>query len=75
MPLLTKECIDNLWKQVEKLKHSNDQLVFDIFINQEYKRTCVNDIQINEFCKRVWEKDKLAIVEIVPVYREYVEVE
>ena len=51
------------------------QLVFDIFVNQEYKRTFVNDIQINEFCKRIWEKDILAIVEIVPVYREYVEVE
>jgi hypothetical protein len=51
------------------------QLVFDIFVNQEYKRTFINDIQINEFCKRIWEKDILAIVEIVPVYREYVEVE
>ena len=51
-----------------------EQLVFDIFINQEYKRTFVNEIQINEFCKRIWEKDILSIVEIVPVYREYVEV-
>jgi hypothetical protein len=52
----------------------NEQLVFDIFVNQEYKRTFINEIQINEFCKRIWEKDTLAIVEIVPVYREYVEV-
>ena len=57
------------------MKQLGKQLVFDIFVNQEYKRTFINDIQINEFCKRIWEKDILAIVEIVPVYREYVEVE
>lgn len=79
MPLLTKDYIDNLWKRVEKLKQEQEknrqQLIFDIFVNQEYKRTFVNDIQINEFCKRVREKDTLAIVEIVPVYRDYLHLE
>jgi len=68
MTILPKEIIHRFTRFPE-------QLVFDIFVNQEYKRTFVNDIQINEFCKRVWEKDRLAIVEVVPVYKEYIEVE
>lgn len=53
---------------------NKQELVFDVFVNGEYKRTFVNDIQINEFCKRVRSKDELAQVEIRPVYRYYVEV-
>lgn len=50
------------------------ELVFDIYVNGEYKRTFVNDVQITEFIKRIWNKDETATIEIFPVEREYVEV-
>jgi hypothetical protein len=50
------------------------ELVFEIFVNGEYKRTFANDMQINEFIKRIWDKDHLAKIEIIPVFRTYVEV-
>lgn len=48
------------------------EIVFDVFVNGEHQRTFSNDIQINEFLKRIWEKEKLAEVLVKPVIREYV---
>jgi hypothetical protein len=50
------------------------ELVFEIFVNGEYKRTFVNGVQLDEFMKRVWDKDHLAKIEIIPVFRTYTEV-
>jgi ribosomal protein S3 len=64
----------NVPKEVlEKVLH-HKQLVYDVFVNGEYKRTFVNDIQINEFIKQVHNRDELAEVVVKPEYREYVEV-
>ena len=61
---------------IDTTRHNGNvtkELVFDIFVNSEYRRTFVNQVQINEFCKQIWNRDRFAIVEIVPVERDYVE--
>ena len=49
-----------------------NELVYDIYVKGIYRRTFSNEIQINEFCKRIWNKDCMAKVTIKPVLREYV---
>jgi ribosomal protein S3 len=64
----------NLPKGLLEQQLHHKQLVYDAFVNGEYKRTFVNDIQINEFIKQVHNRDELAEVVVKPEYREYVEV-
>ena len=75
MPQLPKHILDEMLHKLEvhAANYKQIQLVFDIFVNSEYRRTFVNQVQINEFCKQIWNRDKFAIVEIVPVERDYVE--
>lgn len=49
------------------------ELVFEVIVNGEYRRTFCNGAQINEFMKRVWNFNHLAKIEIIPLFREYVE--
>lgn len=81
MPSLPQHLLDEIVRQAwafaesAKIESVNTkELVFDIFVNGEYKRTFVNDVQINEFMKRIWNQDKMSRIEIVPVEREYEEV-
>ena len=76
MPQIPKHILDDIlnksWEHAVNYKHK--ELVFDIYVNGEYKRTFVNDIQIAEFNKRIWSKDNMAKIEIVPAERVYFEV-
>jgi ribosomal protein L25 (general stress protein Ctc) len=66
--------VANLSKETLEKGLYPKQLVYDVFVNGEYRRTFVNDIQIDEFSKQIHNRDELAEIIVVPEYREYVEV-
>lgn len=52
---------------------TEQELVFDVFINGDYKRTFPEDgYSLHEYIRNYWLTDELAEVSVKPAYRYYV---